>query len=248
MHPADRGVYAAAVEAAEEQGRGVIDAEFRLRGGDGQYRWFQLRGRAMAGHGRRAIRCIGTLTDVTGAKRAEERLLDDAVYDRVTGLPNRALFIDRLERMLAEPRGAGAHVLLIDIDRFTNVNDGLGHDAGDNLLAIIGRRLISAAASADTVARLPGDQFALLLAPSDPPRGAEAFAESLGEAVARPIALADGEIFLTASIGIAAARESNNSAAQMLKDAAIALYEAKRHAPARSKSSPPRCATTAANW
>ncbi|MGQ0484455.1 MAG: putative bifunctional diguanylate cyclase/phosphodiesterase [Hyphomicrobiales bacterium] len=228
MHPADRGAYRAAVDAAEEQGRGVIETEFRLRGGDGHYRWFQLRGRAMAGHGRRAIRCIGTLTDVTGAKRAAERLLDDAVYDRVTGLPNRALFIDRLERMLAEQRGAGAHVLLIDIDRFASVNDGLGHDVGDSLLAIVGRRLVSAAAAADTVARHPGDQFAFLLAPSDPPRDAKAFAESLGEAVAGPVALADGEIFLTASIGVAAARESDNSAAQMLKDAAIALYEAKR--------------------
>jgi diguanylate cyclase (GGDEF)-like protein len=229
MHPADRGVYHAAVDAAEEQGRGIIEAEFRLRGGDGQYRWFQLRGRAMAGHGPRAVRCIGTLTDVTGAKRTEERLLDDAVYDRVTGLPNRALFIDRLERMLAEARGAGAHVLLIDIDRFASVNDGLGHDVGDSLLAIVGRRLVSAAAPADTVARHPGDQFALLLAPSDPPRDAKAFAENLGKAVARPIALADGEIFLSASIGVAAARASDNSAVQMLKDAAIALYEAKRH-------------------
>ncbi len=228
MHPADRGVYRAAVDAAELQGRGVIEAEFRLRHGDGSYRWFQLRGRAMAGHGRRAIRCIGTLTDVTGAKRTEERLLDDAVYDRVTGLPNRALFIDRLERMLAEAKAAGTHVLLVDIDRFKPVNDGLGHEVGDSLLAVIGRRLVSAAASADTVARLPGGQFALLLAPSDPPRDAKAFAESLREAVAKPIALADGEIFLTASIGVAAARETGNSAAQMLKDAAIALYEAKR--------------------
>ncbi len=227
MHPADRGVYRAAVDTAEQQGRGVIETEFRLRHGDGSYRWFQLRGRAMPGHGRRAVRCIGTLTDVTGAKRAEERLLDDAVYDRVTGLPNRALFFDRLERVLAEAKGAGAHVLLVDIDRFKTVNDGLGHEAGDSLLAIVGRRLVSAA-PADTVARLPGDQFAILLAPSDPPRDAKLVAESLRQAIAKPIVLAEGEIFLTASIGIAGARETGNSAAQMLKDAAIALYEAKR--------------------
>jgi diguanylate cyclase (GGDEF)-like protein len=228
MHPADRGAYGAAVDAVEQQGRGAVAAEFRLRGGNGQYRWFQLRGRAMAGHGRRAVRLIGTLTDVTGAKRSEERLLDDAVYDRVTGMPNRALLIDRLERALAEESGAGLHVLLVDIDRFKPVNDGLGHEVGDSLLAMIGRRLADAATPADTVARLPGDQFAVLLAVSAPARDAKAFAEALCHAVARPIALDEGEVFLTASIGIAGARDTGQSATQMLKDAATALYEAKR--------------------
>jgi len=228
MHPADRGAYRATVDAVERQGRGAIAAEFRLRGGDGQYRWFQLRGRAMPGQGRRAARLIGTLTDVTGAKRAEERLLDDAVYDRVTGLPNRALLTDRLERALAEANGAGVQVLLVDIDRFKPVNDGLGHEVGDSLLAIVGRRLVAAATSADTVARLPGGQFAILLAATTPPRDAKDFAETLRQAVARPIALSEGEVFLTASIGVAGVRDTGNSAAQMLKDAATALYEAKR--------------------
>ena len=100
MHPADRTAYLTAIEEAEASGRGSIEKEFRLLHGDGEYRWFMLRARAMPGHGRRAARCIGTLTDVTIAKRSEERLLTDAVYDRVTGLPNRALFLDRLTRAL----------------------------------------------------------------------------------------------------------------------------------------------------
>jgi diguanylate cyclase (GGDEF)-like protein len=231
MHPSDRAAYLAAVGAAEQQGTGAIEREFRLRHGDGGYRWFQLRGRAMPGHGRRAARCIGTLTDVTNAKRSEERLLTDAVYDRVTSLPNRALFLDRLSRALAPQAKAdiaGLYVLLIDIDRFKTVNEALGHEAGDNLLTVIGRRLGTEMGTGDSLARMPGDQFAVLFAGGEVGRDIVAFSEALRKAVARPINLDSREIFLTASIGVASAREDGVSAEQMLKDAAIALYEAKR--------------------
>ena len=144
MHPSDRTAYLAAVEEASYDGRAPIEKEFRLRHGDGSYRWFELRARAITGHGQRAVRCIGTLADVTNAKIAEERLLQDAVYDVVTGLPNRALFIDRLGRAL-EAAGSGIQhnvfVLLVDLDRFKMVNEAMGHEAGDALLAVIGRRL-----------------------------------------------------------------------------------------------------------
>ncbi|MBI3673605.1 MAG: EAL domain-containing protein [Rhizobiales bacterium] len=231
MHPSDRASYLAAVEAAELQGNGVIEREFRLRHGDGGYRWFQLRGRAMPGHGRRALRCIGTLTDVTNAKRVEERLLTDAVYDRVTGLPNRALFVDRLTRAVAAAEAgspASPYVLLIDIDRFKTVNNGLGHEAGDALLTIVGRRLTAEMGANDTVARMPGDQFAVLFVGGEPNRDIAVFSDGLRKAVARPIDVERQEVFLTASIGVAPFREAALSADQMLKDAALALYEAKR--------------------
>ena len=230
MHPSDRGSYLASVEAAEQTGNGTIEREFRLRHGDGAYRWFQLRGRAMPGQGQRAIRCIGTLTDVTNAKRIEERLLSDAVYDAVTGLPNRALFIDRVARALngnETVSASGLYVILMDIDRFKTLNDALGHEAGDGLLTIIGRRLSVAVGSGDSVARLPGDQFAILFA-GGAKRDVSVFTEELHRAVARPINLDSQEIFLTASIGVAHNRESGLTAEQLLKDAAIALYEAKR--------------------
>jgi diguanylate cyclase (GGDEF)-like protein len=233
IHPADRSAYLAAVEQAEAQGRGSIEREFRLRHGDGSWRWFLLRGRAMAGHGSRAIRCIGTLTDVTGAKRTEERLLSDAVYDAVTGLPNRALFLDRLARALShvEPAPGGEiYVALIDIDRFKMMNDALGHEAGDGLLAIIGRRLTASVNPEDTVARLPGDQFAVLFA-GNAQRDVVAFTEDLRRTVARPILLDDQELFLTASIGVAHGADTQSTAEQLMKDAAIALYEAKRQGP-----------------
>jgi diguanylate cyclase (GGDEF)-like protein/PAS domain S-box-containing protein len=232
MHPSDRSAYLGAVEAAEAQGRGTIEREFRLHHGDGSWRWFQLRARAVSGHGSRALRCIGTLTDITGAKRTEERLLSDAVYDAVTGLPNRALFMDRLGRALARTAtdGGEVYVAVVDIDRFKTMNDALGHEAGDGLLSIIGRRLTAAADPEDTVARLPGDQFAVLFAGTGN-RDIVEFTENLRRAVARPIKLDERELFLTASIGVAHGEGAGESAEQLMKDAAIALYEAKRQGP-----------------
>jgi diguanylate cyclase (GGDEF)-like protein len=229
MHPSDRSAYLAAIAEAGYDGRVPIEKEFRLRHGDGSYRWFQLRARAITGHGQRAVRCIGALVDVTNAKIAEERLLQDAVYDVVTGLPNRALFIDRLARALeSADETARIHVLLLDLDRFKMVNDAMGHDAGDSLLAVVGRRLKAETETAGSIARMPGDKFAILYNEVEEERDVGRFAESLLKAVARPIKLDDQEYFLTASIGIAQFREVNVSADQLMKDAAVALYEAKR--------------------
>ncbi|MFN4142195.1 putative bifunctional diguanylate cyclase/phosphodiesterase [Aestuariivirga sp.] len=231
MHPSDRSAYLAAVEDSAEDGRTPIERQFRLRHGDGSYRWFELRARAITGHGLRAARCIGTLIDVTNAKIAEERLLQDAVYDVVTGLPNRALFIDRLERALeaaAAGGGGSLFVLLVDLDRFKMVNEAMGHEAGDALLSIVGRRLKAETGLTDSLARLPGDKFAVLFHEVPGGRDVEAFAQSLVKAVARPIKLDDQEFFLTASAGIAQYREEQATAEKLMKNAAIALYEAKR--------------------
>ena len=231
MHPADRSAYLAAIETAEQQGNGIIERQFRLRHDDGDYRWFQLRGRGMPGSGQRAIRCIGTLTDVTDAKRAEERLLRDAVYDAVTGLPNRALFLDRVARAVAAAPTdveAKVYVVLADIDRFKIVNDALGHEAGDSLLTVVARRLAAEVGPADTVSRLPGGQFAVLFLGEETERSVTVFSERIRNAIALPITLDAQEIFLTASIGVAHNRDPGLSAEQLLKDATIALYEAKR--------------------
>ncbi|MFM8746152.1 MAG: EAL domain-containing protein [Aestuariivirga sp.] len=231
MHPADRSAYLATVARAASDGRRPIERKFRLRHGDGGYRWFELRARSIAGRGSRAARCIGTLTDVTAAKIAEERLLQDAVYDMVTGLPNRALFVDRLDRAIeaAGPAEAsGLFVLLIDLDRFKMVNDAMGHEAGDTLLSVIGRRLKAETGQADTVARFPGDQFAILFQEGADGRDVENFAQTLIKAVARPIKFEEHEFFLTASIGIAQVREPSQDAERLLKEAAVALYEARR--------------------
>ena len=231
MHPADRSAYLAAVEQAAADGRMPVERQFRLSHGEGGYRWFELRARSIAGQGVRAARCIGMLVDVTDAKLAEERLLQDAVYDVVTGLPNRALFIDRLERAIDawEPEEAGGlFVLLVDLDRFKIMNEALGHEAGDAMLSIIGRRIKSETGAADTIARLPGDKFAVLFHEVPGRRDVVSFADVLVKAVARPIKFEDEDFVLTATIGIARYSGEDVSAEMLMKNAAIALYEARR--------------------
>ena len=231
IHPADRAGYVAAVEAAERRGRGTFTQEFRLRRHDGTYRWYLLRARAVVGPDGRASRCIGTLADVTGMKRAEERLLADAVRDRVTGLPNRALFIDRLEvsmRRAHMETNRELYVIAIDLDRFKTVNEGLGFEAGDSLLSVTARRLAGLIGPEDTLARLPGDQFGVIFNGKKPKRDVIPFAEQLRGALSRPIRLRNRELFLTASYGVARFVDDPASAEDFAKDAEIALYEAKR--------------------
>ncbi|MGI9413450.1 MAG: EAL domain-containing protein, partial [Hyphomicrobiales bacterium] len=231
MHPGDRPAYVAAVEAAIQRGRGTFAQEFRLRRKDGTYRWYQLRARALPGEQGRAGRCIGTLADITTEKRSEERMLYDAVQDRLTGLPNRALFMDRLERSMRHAQADDRYklfVAVIDIDRFKNVNDGLGHSIGDSLLLTMARRLQNFVGPEDTLARLAGDQFAMIINAGRPERGVRDLAEQIRQAIARPVELDPREVFLTASIGVSEYMRDITQAVDVLKDAEIALYEAKR--------------------
>ena len=231
MHPGDRSAYLAAIEEAERRGHGSFSQEFRLRRGDGTFRWFLLRARAIPGAEQRAARCIGTLSDVTATRRAQDQLLSDAVHDRITGLPNRALLADRIEREISAAGRAPAnnlYLMLIDLDRFKAVNDGLGHETGDGLLKIVGRRLAAIAGESDTVARMPGDQFAILFNGDKPKRDILPFTDKVRITVSKPVNMRPQEIFLTASIGVSALREGSLTAEGLLKDAAVALYEAKR--------------------
>jgi diguanylate cyclase (GGDEF)-like protein/PAS domain S-box-containing protein len=233
MHPSDKVAYLAALENAEGRGRGHFTQSFRLKKRDGKYRWFMLRARAMPGANGKAARLIGALTDVTDQRQSEDRILSDAVNDRVTGLPNRALFLDRLDSALKRAQSQtegrlGLHVMVIDIDRFKTVNDGLGHETGDSLLAVTGRRLQQAIGPDDTLARLFGDQFVVLLNATRPQRSMSVFIENLRRAISRPVALKPRDVFLTASFGVVAVNDPKRDAYSVLKDAEIALYEAKR--------------------
>ncbi|MGE4253265.1 MAG: diguanylate cyclase, partial [Parvibaculaceae bacterium] len=231
VHPADRSAYLAAVEEAERRGHGSFSQEFRLRRGDGTYRWFLLRARAIPGPEQRAARCVGTLSDITATRRAQDQLLSDAVHDRVTGLPNRALLLDRVEREISAAGRTpvnNLYLMLIDLDRFKAVNDGLGHETGDGLLKIVGRRLAAIASEHDTVARMPGDQFAILFHGDKPKRDILPFTDKVRATVSKPVNMRPQEIFLTASIGVSALREGSLTAEGLVKDAAVALYEAKR--------------------
>jgi diguanylate cyclase (GGDEF)-like protein/PAS domain S-box-containing protein len=232
LHPADRSAYLSAVETAEKRGRGTFSQRFRMKRRDGSMRWYMLRARAMPGNAGRAARLIGALSDITDLRIAEERILNDAVHDRVTGLPNRALFIDRLDSALKRGRNGrgldGVHVLIIDLDRFKTVNEGLGHEIGDSLLSVTAKRLQGLLGPEDTLARLFGDQFGILFEGAHPSRSVNMFIENLRRAISRPVNLRPREVFLTASVGAVAVVDADREALSILKDAEIALYEAKR--------------------
>ena len=231
LHPLDRDRFRASLDGVVEQRRGRLTQDFRLRNLDGNYLWFALKARPVVGSDGEVVRLVGTLTDVTDFKNAEERLLFDAVHDNLTGLPNRELFIDRLEAALgfarAEPQ-IRPSIVVIDLDRFKQVNDSVGIAVGDSILLTIARRLSRLLKPQDTLARLAGDQFALIVLSEREPARIVAFAETIRRTLRAPIAFNDREIFLTASIGLALAENQTQRTEEVLKDAELAMYYAKR--------------------
>ena len=236
MHPADRETYRNALNAYIERGNVSFALDFRMRHSDGVFRWVSLNASCVAGPENYATRCIGTVRDISAQKLAEERLLHDSVHDSLTGLPNRALFMDRMQRairrrgFLERPRAA---LLLIDLDRFKTVNDSLGHSGGDALLIAIARRLESLVTIDDTVARIDGDAFAVLLTARTERDDALAFAEQASEFLRQPIEIAGHEVYPTCSVGVAICEDAHEHPEELLTEAEIAMYRAKRSGKAR---------------
>lgn len=167
--------------------------------------------------------------DISERKRAEERLAYQAFHDPLTDLPNRALFMDRLHHSLARAtrREERTGVLFLDLDRFKVINDSLGHEAGDRLLQMVARRLQASIRSGDTAARLGGDEFTILLEDiADITEAIEA-AERIAAALREPYTIEGRDIFAPASIGITASRPEQNEALDFLREADIAMYQAK---------------------
>jgi len=231
LHPLDRDRFRASLDNAVEQRRGRLNQAFRLRATDGHYLWFTLKARPVVGSDGEAVRLVGTLTDVNDFKKAEERLLFDAVHDNLTGLPNRELFLDRMEAAFGFARSdpqLRPSVLVINLDRFKQVNDSVGISIGDSVLLTIARRLTRLLKPQDTLARLSGDQFALILLSEREPARIVACAETMRRTLRAPIGFNDREIFITASIGLALAENQARSSEEVLKDAELAMYHAKR--------------------
>jgi diguanylate cyclase (GGDEF)-like protein/PAS domain S-box-containing protein len=231
LHPFDRDRFRASLDGVLEQRRGRLVQDFRLRTPDGHFLWFALKARPVVGSDGEVVRLVGTLTDVTEFKTAEERLLHDAVHDNLTGLPNRELFLDRLEAVLGFARGDSAirpTVIVVDLDRFKQVNDSVGIAVGDSILLTLARRLARLLKPQDTLARLAGDQFGLILLSEKESSRIIAFAETLRRALRAPITFNDREIFLTASIGIALSDGQPHRTEEIIKDAELAMYHAKR--------------------
>ena len=231
LHQADRDRFRATLDSVLEQRRGRVMQDFRMRTADGHYLWFALRARPVVGSDGEVVRLVGTITDVTEFKTAEERLLHDAVHDNLTGLPNRELFLDRLKAVLGLAKADNAlrpTVLVIDLDRFKQVNDSVGMAIGDSILLTLARRLGRLIKPQDTLARLAGDQFGMILLSERDSARITAFAETIRKTLRAPITFRDREILLTASIGMALGNGDAQNGDEVLKDAELAMYHAKR--------------------
>jgi diguanylate cyclase (GGDEF)-like protein len=234
MHPADRERFKLLLTSVKERAGGDMRIEFRMRHVDNSYRWFELEAASVPTADRRNLRCVGLVREVTDAKRAQERLMHDAVHDSLSGLPNRELFLDRLaiaaKRATLEPLVRPA-LLFIDIDKFKSVNSAFGLVVGDSLLLTVARRLGRNLGPQDTLARVGGDQFALLLLSQSDARELAMLAEQVRRSLRAPINIAGQEIVLTASIGIALYDGPDEDPAELLREAEIAMYRAKRAGP-----------------
>jgi diguanylate cyclase (GGDEF)-like protein/PAS domain S-box-containing protein len=237
VHPDDilavRGALAAHLEGRTPH----FESEHRIRQQDGSYRWVQNRGIAVRDRSGQAYRMAGSQSDITTRKTAEERLQHNALHDALTGLPNRALFLDRLGLAIAHTWRRSDYmfaVFFLDLDRFKNINDSLGHSAGDALLIALSKRLELLLRPGDTVARLGGDEFAILLDDVAGPTQATRVAQRIHRELALPFNLGGHEVFTSASLGITlSSRGGYEHPEEVLRDADTAMYRAKASGKAR---------------
>jgi len=234
VHPDDReralGIFA---EVLKKPGLHQ-PLEFRVPHKDGSWRYLEhvvnnlLDDPAVRG-------MVITSRDVTKRKALEKQLRHQALHDPLTGLPNRALFMDRLEHALtrANRRDSKIAVLFMDLDNFKITNDSLGHEIGDQLLVAVAERLKACLRPEDTIARLGGDEFTILVEEVDGVSDAARVAERIAESLQRPFALDQHELFFTASIGIAFSGPLQKQPADLLRHADLAMYQAKRKSKAR---------------
>lgn len=250
LHPQDGDRFRLLLDAVVEQRRGRLSEVFRLRAADGHFRWFHLRARPIVGADGQVVRCIGTLLDVTDIKGVEERLLHDAIHDNLTGLPNRELAVDRLETALARARHETASrpiVVALGIDNFHAVNEAHGPSIGDSALLTVARRLQRLMKPLDTLARVGGDTFAIVVLSERDPARVAALADEIRRQVRAAIAFGDHEISLTVSIGIASAEPGSRSAAELLSDAELAMVHASASAATARRRSRRCCAASPAS-
>ena len=230
VHPGDLDEMRRRTKAALCGDTATYEVEFRVRTLSGGWVWLRSRGRVVerdaAG---RALRLVGTDVDITRQRAAEDELRQRAEFDTLTGLPNRALFSDRITGAMARAArsGHGLALLFIDVDHFKTVNDTHGHAAGDEVLRVVAQRLRGAVRDADTVARLAGDEFTLILEGLAAQDEARAVAAKVVAVLRPPLMFEGTSISVSVSVGVAFLSDTDREPADLLRRADDALYEAK---------------------
>ena len=239
IHPDDRDlVEAEEIESWSIAGHQQVAVEYRMKNRDGQDRWVRDEATVVRHDDGSPAYWSGFLTDVTDRRSLEAQLQHQAFHDPLTGLANRALFTDRVEHAVLRTirREGTIAILYLDLDAFKTMNDGLGHAAGDALLASVGARLQACLRPGDTAARLGGDEFAVLLEDVIDSNVPLEVAERVHEELTRPVNIQGREIIITTSIGVASSGgRAEEGASDLLRNADAAMYVAKRHGGGRTQ-------------
>jgi diguanylate cyclase (GGDEF)-like protein len=236
VHPGDRAACETQALAQQSAAAGSFSAlpralRFRIVQPDGAVRWIHRESELVLDRLGAAVRWIGTYRDVTEAYEVEARIAHMAHHDALTGLPNRVLFHERLEEALLRVRRDEEKlaVLYLDLDKFKNVNDTLGHAAGDMVLVAVAERLRTCVRDCDIAARFGGDEFAVLQIELAGPHEAGTLADRIVILLSEPYDIDGQETVIGASAGIALAPSDGETAEQLLRNADMALYQAKEH-------------------
>ena len=238
IHPADLDAYVSALAAYVSSGGTAFRLQFRIRTENHDYRWLELQGMALPDQHGTVTRCLGMAADITSRKRDEAQLLRAAVRDSLTDLPGRALLTDTMEQMM-EKISRGITLALVSLNHFKDINEQLGHQAGDTVLLEIAHRLRDLCDENDMAARIGGDEFALLIAPRSPPVNTDHILQTLKT----PVTVGKETVFPSPSIGTLVTHVRHRTAEQVFKEAEAALAQARTAKSATAQTFTPQLNT-----
>ena len=230
IHPDDLSCLISARQLAIDGNSKVFENEHRKLAKDGTWKWVQVKGMVLRRDDKGLpLRIIGTYTNINDKKLNEAEVLRLAHFDGITSLPNRSLFTDRLSQEIkkAERNGKSLALIMLDLDRFKEINDTLGHHQGDLLLKLVSERLLKCVRATDTVGRLGGDEFTIILADLNHPEDVEIIALKILARLAEPYQLKEDLVYATASLGITVFPADGNEIEELFKNADQAMYTAK---------------------
>lgn len=230
IHPSDRDKFEKTLDAHLVGAIAHLEIEHRLENKQGDYLWVLCRGLAIRNGEGKPVRMAGSLSDATQRKFAEQQLIHQALHDQLTSLPNRTLFLDRVRQAMAVSKRQREHqfaILFIDLNRFKSINDSLGHAVGNEFLKAVAERLSGEVRPTDTLARLSGDEFALLIQEFSDVNTVFQIADRLQLRLQQKFIIDGAELHIGASIGIATSSEKYQFPEELLRDADIAMYRAK---------------------